>query len=25
MARRGKNIILGRAMRRAGIWRALWR
>ena len=24
MARRGKNIILGRAMRRAGVWRALW-
>ena len=25
IARRGRNIILGRAMARAGIWRALWR
>lgn len=25
MARRAKNKIVGRAMGRAGIWRALWR
>jgi hypothetical protein len=24
MARRGKNVILGRSLRRAGVWRALW-
>jgi hypothetical protein len=25
MARRAKNVILGRALGRAGLWRALWR
>ncbi len=25
IARRAKNIILGRALGRAGVWRALWR
>jgi hypothetical protein len=25
IARRSKNIILGRALGRAGLWRALWR
>lgn len=25
IARRTKNVILGRAMGRAGLWRALWR
>ena len=25
MARRTKNIILGRALGRAGVWRSLWR
>lgn len=25
IARRSKNIILGRALGRAGVWRALWR
>jgi hypothetical protein len=25
MARRAKNVILGRAIGRAGVWRALWR
>jgi hypothetical protein len=25
IARRAKNVILGRALGRAGLWRALWR
>jgi hypothetical protein len=25
MSRRAKNVILGRALGRAGVWRALWR
>jgi hypothetical protein len=25
MARRAKNVIMGRALGRAGLWRALWR
>jgi hypothetical protein len=25
LARRAKNIIVGRALGRAGVWRALWR
>jgi hypothetical protein len=25
IARRGKNIILGRALGRAGVWRRLWK
>jgi hypothetical protein len=25
VARRGKNVLLGRTMARAGVWRAIWR
>jgi hypothetical protein len=25
VSRRAKNIIIGRSLRRAGVWRALWR
>lgn len=25
IARRGKNLILGRALRRVGVWRRLWK
>lgn len=25
IARRGKNIVVGRALARAGVWRRLWR
>lgn len=25
VARRGKNIIIGRSMARAGVWRAIWK